>query len=161
MRHHVSIAALCLAFMVAAPSATMAEAPPPPPPPGFGPPPGHQPPPPPGGPLRLAGFLSAWETAIGIRPDQLAAWREFSDAFQAALRSPAPPPPGDVEPFAMASAIAADLSEKGKKAKVLAAAIEKLKAQLTSEQLERAKQLEPMAPPPPSPPRPPRFGGGR
>ncbi|MDI4658097.1 hypothetical protein K9U41_17000, partial [Xanthobacter autotrophicus] len=40
------------------------------------------------GPLGLAQTLAAAETAIGVRPNQMEAWRDFTDALQAALPSP-------------------------------------------------------------------------
>lgn len=86
------------------------------------------------------------ETGIGIRPEQMAVWREFTDALQAVLRPPALPEAGAKQPFAMPAALAADLADKGRKAQALSAAIERLKGQLTPEQLERAKLLEPGAP---------------
>jgi hypothetical protein len=174
MKHPISVLSLLLILMVARPPSGMAEeadgvmaptfaemisnygpirvaAAEQREPQGFpAPPPGFPPPPPfPGGSLELAGVLSSLETAIGVRADQLTAWREFTDALQATLRPPTLPDPGQKQPFALAAALAADLSEKGKKAQILAAAIEKLKAQLTPEQLERAKLLEPPLPPRP------------
>lgn len=126
--------------------------------PVFGP---HLPPP---GPGPLAGMLSASETALGIRVDQLDAWRDFTDAFLALAQPPSPPTPSDPPvPFAMPSALASKVMADAKKAEALAAAIEALKAKLTPAQLERAAQMEAQFLPPPfwggAPP--PGAGGHR
>lgn len=122
--------------------------------------------PPHGGPLTLARNLAAAETAVGIRPNQMDAWRDFTDAFQAAV----PPPPGrpprpdapapaaagaDVPaPFALITALATRDEEAGKAGARLKQAVEALRTQLTPEQLERLARIEPslLPPPPPGPP---------
>lgn len=136
-------------------------APPPPPRPdmpergprGFGPGhPGMFPP-----PHMLARMLSDQETLIGIRSNQLDAWRDYADALQAMLAPPKPPAdrPDRSEPFAMAQAIAGDVAARADAAKKVQSAIQTLKSVLTPEQLERAARFAP--PPPPMRDHPP-FG---
>ena len=123
---------------------------------------------PPGGPppaqMRLARILAAAETAVGIRADQIDAWRSYTDALQA-LAAPPPPPPAPPaagtkpEAFTLTSAFAAHMVERGQEAARLKEAATTLKARLAPEQLERLARIEPvLLPPPPRPPGPPRGG---
>lgn len=100
----------------------------PPPGPRFGPP--------------LAARLAEQETAIGIRSNQLDAWRDYADALQAMLAPPKPPaaPPAR-EAFAIEGAMAADIAARGEAAAKLKSAIDALKPKLSPEQLERAARV--------------------
>lgn len=108
-------------------------------------------------PARLAEMLSAAETFIGIRTEQLDAWRDFTDASLSLLPEPpaARPEPGTADPFARSSELANRMVAQGKKAERLLAAVQRLKAKLSPDQLQRVAKLEAMLPPPPAPPFPP------
>ena len=105
--------------------------------------------------FRLASALSAQETAIGIRPDQQAAWRTYTNALLALIPkrevvlSLIGVPDGnaeDPEAFERAEALADALKAYAAKADSLKAAITALRATLTPEQIEAARL--------------PRFGRG-
>ena len=128
---------------------------------------GHGPnhPPPPFGPRHLAQDLAALETELGIRTNQLDAWRDFTDNLQAAMRPPMPPMPSEndkskPQAFALVEQVAKELVAKAKKAEALTKAVETLRAVLTPGQLERVVAFEDRMrrPPPPfgfMPPPPP------
>jgi hypothetical protein len=95
------------------------------------------------GPHFIAHMLAALENEIGIRQEQLEAWRNFTDALLAVTQPPRPPAAlGKVEAFAMPTAIAADLAERAKRAEDLMIAVSNLRSTLTPDQLERAKRAE-------------------
>ncbi|CDX10996.1 conserved exported hypothetical protein [Mesorhizobium sp. ORS 3324] len=104
-------------------------------------------------PEMLAARLSALETRIGIRSEQLDAWRDYTSALQAVL---APPRfdhgPGDPEtggpgapgrpdqaqrdPFAFQERLADEVTKRAASAAKLKDAIAVLRTKLTPEQLE-------------------------
>lgn len=131
---------------------------------------------PPFGPGHLAMALGAMETEIGIRDNQLDAWRDFTDALLKVTAPPSPPSrpvgyaPGTSpterasEPFEHARLLANDAIARGRGGEALLKAIEVLSSKLTPEQLAKVAMLEAQldglghGPKPPFGPPPSGFG---
>jgi hypothetical protein len=134
---------------------------------GFGP---HRMGPPPE--FMLAARLAALETRVGIRSEQLDAWRDYTSALQAVLTPPRPdhgpggrgglegpggpggpeakgPEGGTPDPFAVQEKLADEVTKRAVSAGKLKEAIAALRAKLTPEQLEiLASADRPHGPPP-------------
>jgi hypothetical protein len=130
---------------------------------GFGP---HRLGPP---PEFLAARLAAIETRIGIRSEQLDAWRDYTSALQAVLAPPSRPdfgpggtgapgpdgPPGSDgakrDPFAFQEKLADNITARAVSAAKLKDAIAALRSKLTPEQLEILASADRPHGPPPGP----------
>ena len=119
-------------------------------------------------PEMLAARLSMLETRIGIRSEQLDAWRDYTSALQAVLAPPrfdhgpgAPGGPGPEaggvpdqakrDPFAFQERLADEVTRRAASAAKLKDAIAALRAKLTPEQLEILASADRPHGPPPGP----------
>lgn len=94
-------------------------------------------------PDMMAKRLNAMETEIGIRANQLDAWRDFTDALLGTMQRPKwKSQTGDVKPFSLAEQLANNTIDRSKSAEALLKAIDALRTKLTPEQLDKVAAIE-------------------
>lgn len=100
----------------------------------------------------LAAELARLEVYVGIRVEQMNAWRDYTAALQDLLaprhkledlHEPSPfGPPGPKDPFDREQKLAEEFGRRGQAAERLAAAIDALRTTLTPAQLERLARAD-------------------
>jgi hypothetical protein len=103
--------------------------------------------------MKLARDLAGLETLIGIRADQLDAWRGYTSALLALMAPPQPPADGGRQPdaFGRAERLADTVIDRADTAQRLKSAIAALRRTLTPEQVALLQQAERHMGPPPRP----------
>ncbi|SHE87335.1 hypothetical protein SAMN02745157_1122 [Kaistia soli DSM 19436] len=111
--------------------------------------------------MRLAERLAGAETLVGIKSDQIDAWRDYTSALIDLFTPPTPPAHPTAGPggagadnaFARQEQIAQRMKARAAKADALLQAITALRAKLTPQQIDRLSTIELF-------PRPPMRGPG-
>lgn len=103
------------------------------------------------GPLELASRLDAYETFLGIRPAQIDAWRDYTDALQAmtvgAERRELPAGLADGDALSQSATLAGAVIATGERATRLLASVDALRAVLSEAQKARLDEAGPLFPP--------------